>query len=164
MIVITDDYISALFKGSNFGERTNNSVQAQRDQLAKTLTDQTDGFWSGHTAYHIAVYGGFLIDRRFGAGPKKLTLLGERFMNGWTVLVNLKIGRHTYAITKDDEFMDNGLLVQLTTQSKCYTKGGQHTYPKLSQKAIDEIAKFKRVQKGARADKAYVFSLREPKQ
>jgi len=54
-------------------------IEEQREQLFKTLTDQTGGYWSGHTAYHLAVDGGFLIDsgRR---SKKKLTTLGEMFM------------------------------------------------------------------------------------
>jgi len=32
--------------------------------------------------------------------------------------MNIKIGRHTYEITADDIFMDNGACVQLMTQSK----------------------------------------------
>lgn len=37
-----------------------------------------DGYWSGSTAYHIMVDGGFLIDGKTGA--KKLTLIGKIFM------------------------------------------------------------------------------------
>ena len=32
--------------------------------------------------------------------------------------VELKIGKHTYNITRNDVFMDNGFCVQLLTQSK----------------------------------------------
>ena len=53
--VVTDEYINTIFDGSNFGEATNNSVKKKRDQLAKTLKDQMGGYWSGHTAYNIAV-------------------------------------------------------------------------------------------------------------
>ena len=37
----------------------NADIEAQRSQLHKTLRNQKDGYWSGHTAYHLAVDGGF---------------------------------------------------------------------------------------------------------
>lgn len=40
----------------------NNCVKKKRELIAKTLRNQINGFWSGHTAYHIAVDGGFLKD------------------------------------------------------------------------------------------------------
>ena len=54
-------------------------IEAQRSQLYKTLSNQVDGYWSGHTAYHLATEGGFLIDAKSGV-HKKLTTLGEMFM------------------------------------------------------------------------------------
>ena len=73
---VTDDYINKLFQGTNFGESTNNSVKLKRELLAKTLRHQIEGYWSGSTVYHIAVYGGFLIDAKSGK-DKKLTQLGK---------------------------------------------------------------------------------------
>jgi hypothetical protein len=63
-------------------------IEKMRAQLFKTLTDQSNGYWSGHTAYYLAVDGGFLIDQKripsdLNDGkmkPKRLTVLGEMFM------------------------------------------------------------------------------------
>jgi hypothetical protein len=86
---IIDKIIYELFStrwSGNLRERTINNM---RKQLFKTLRDQCNGYWSGHTAYYIAVDGGFLIDskriRDDNSGrcrPKKLTLLGKMFMYG----------------------------------------------------------------------------------
>jgi hypothetical protein len=54
-------------------------IEDQRKQLFKTLRDQTNGYWSGHTAYHLAVEGGFLIDGKSNTN-KQLTELGKIFM------------------------------------------------------------------------------------
>ena len=54
-------------------------IEDQRKQLFKTLRDQTNGYWSGHTAYHLAVDGGFLIDGKSNTN-KQLTELGKIFM------------------------------------------------------------------------------------
>ncbi|MCV6612403.1 MAG: hypothetical protein OIF55_16700 [Amphritea sp.] len=78
--VVSDEYINDIFAGSNFGEKINNCVQEKRKQLAKTLKNQVDGYWSGHTAYWIAVNGGFLHDAK-SSSKKKLTALGVAFMN-----------------------------------------------------------------------------------
>jgi len=59
-------------------------IEDQREQLFKTLTDQAGGYWSGHTAYHLAVDGGFLIDSDSGS-KKKLTTLGEMFMESMKI-------------------------------------------------------------------------------
>ena len=58
----------------------NAHIDDKRKQLHKNLQYQVDGYWSGHTAYHIMVDGGFLIDARSGA-MKQLTELGKIFMN-----------------------------------------------------------------------------------
>ena len=58
-------------------------IEAQIKQLRKTLTDQVNGYWSGHTAYHLAVDGGFLVDAKSNTN-KKLTALGQMFMNQFT--------------------------------------------------------------------------------
>ena len=77
---VPDEYINELFEGTNFGPATNGCVKLKRKQLEKTLRDQVGGYWSGHTAYHIAISGGFLIDAKSG-GKKMLTLLGRKFMD-----------------------------------------------------------------------------------
>jgi len=61
----------------------NADIGAQRKQLYKTLTDQINGYWSGHTAYHLAVDGGFLIDAKSGT-DKRLTILGQMFIAQFT--------------------------------------------------------------------------------
>ncbi len=77
--VCTDQFINNLFQGSDFGVPTNQCVIKKREQLAKTLQDQIGGYWSGSTAYHIAVHGGFLKDAKSGI-KKKLTALGETYL------------------------------------------------------------------------------------
>ena len=78
-MVVSDEYINNLFEGTNFGKPTNECVKMKRKQLAKTLRDQVAGYWSGHTSYHIAVNGGFLMDAK-SSEPKKLTALGQAFL------------------------------------------------------------------------------------
>jgi hypothetical protein len=63
-------------------------IEDMKKQLHKTLIDQVNGYWSGHTAYHIAVDGGFLVDskRVFDEGTckakgKKLTSFGKLFVD-----------------------------------------------------------------------------------
>ncbi|WP_415912291.1 hypothetical protein [Neptuniibacter sp. QD37_11] len=75
----TDDFIEQLFQGTNFGEPINNSTTLKRKQLVKTLTDQLNGFWSGHTAYHMVVDAGLLKDAKTSE-TKQLTALGELFL------------------------------------------------------------------------------------
>lgn len=77
-MVVSDEYINQLFEGSNFGDAVNSCVKQKRALLAKTLRNQVEGYWSGHTAYHIAVDGGFLKDAK--QGPKRLTALGAAFL------------------------------------------------------------------------------------
>lgn len=79
MMLVTDEYITVLFQGTNFGDTINNSVDEQRALIARTLRNQIDGYWSGHTAYHIVVDGGFLKDAKVGA-VKHLTKLGHLFL------------------------------------------------------------------------------------
>lgn len=57
-------------------------IDEQRKQLHKTLRDQTNGYWSGHTAYHLAVDGGFLVDGKSNT-KKKLTEFGKIFMDSF---------------------------------------------------------------------------------
>jgi len=77
---LTDEYINRLFEGTNFGGKINNCVKAKRRQILKTLKDQVAGYWSGHTAYHLVVDGGFLHDAKTDE-EKKLTALGIAFIN-----------------------------------------------------------------------------------
>lgn len=60
-------------------------------------------------------------------------------------LLDLKIGRHTYEIDGNDEFMDNGNCVQLLTQSKEKSDWGRKPNPVLSRRADKEIAGFLRL-------------------
>lgn len=60
--------------------------------------------------------------------------------------MRLKIGRHTYTITEDDKFLDNGACVQLLTQSKEKGEWGRKPIPKLSKRAAKEISEYERVQ------------------
>lgn len=77
--VLSDQYINDLFEGTNFGGSTNNSVEEKRKVITKTLRDQIAGYWSGHTAYHLAVNGGFLHDAKTSE-TKRLTALGVAFL------------------------------------------------------------------------------------
>ena len=78
-MVLSDDYINSLFKGTNFGEAIDSCVQEKRKLIIKTLRNQLDGYWSGHTAYQIVVQGGFLHDAKSG-DQKQLTALGAAFL------------------------------------------------------------------------------------
>ena len=83
-MTLSDDYINDLFQGTNFGEKTNNSVQEKRKLITKTLRNQLDGYWSGHTAYNIVVNGGLLKDAKRDA-KKELTAAGLTHQNRTTV-------------------------------------------------------------------------------
>jgi len=73
--------ISELFDRNWSGAASNNLREARR-QLYKNLTDQSIGYWSGHSAYYIMTKGGFLIDAKHVNGrPKIITALGLKFMN-----------------------------------------------------------------------------------
>jgi hypothetical protein len=83
-----DMVIKSLFSSRWSGDLRNGSIEDMREQLAKTLRDQMAGYWSGHTAYHIAVDGGFLIDSKRDpiedsnmAKGKRLTEIGKLFMS-----------------------------------------------------------------------------------
>lgn len=76
---ITDEYLNDLFKDTAFSSAVRSSSEMQRKRLEKTLRDQVAGFWSGHTAYQIAVDGGFLKDSKRGT-EKRLTKLGRTFL------------------------------------------------------------------------------------
>lgn len=76
---VIDSIIEPLFKARWSGALSDAPVSEMRDQLFKTLRDQTMGYWSGHTAYNIAVDGGFLVNDKKGAN-KRLTSLGAMFV------------------------------------------------------------------------------------
>jgi len=76
---VIDSIIEPLFKARWSGDLSDGPVSEMRDQLFKTLRDQTMGYWSGHTAYNIVVDGGFLINDKKGAN-KRLTSLGATFL------------------------------------------------------------------------------------
>lgn len=73
-----DELISELFKG--WVGPASESLEMSKQQLHKNLSDQVAGYWSGSTAYWIMTHGGFLVDAPSGK-PKKLTALGQMFMN-----------------------------------------------------------------------------------
>jgi len=76
---VIDSIIEPLYKARWSGDLSDAPVSEMRDQLFKTLRDQTMGYWSGHTAYNIAVDGGFLVNDKKGAN-KRLTSLGAMFV------------------------------------------------------------------------------------
>lgn len=82
-----DKIIHNLFSTRWSGDLNNAPIQEMKKQLYKNLKNQIDGFWTGHTAYHIMVDGGFLIDAKRQRikdtemyEGKKLTELGVLFM------------------------------------------------------------------------------------
>jgi hypothetical protein len=78
-----DKVIRKLFSERWTDNLANADIDAQRAQLYKTLRDQTRGYWSGHTAYHLAVDGGFLVDAKSNTN-KRLTVVGQMFMDNFT--------------------------------------------------------------------------------
>ena len=82
-----DKIIYDLFSSRWTSNLANAPIGDMKKQLHKTLIDQVSGHWSGHTAYHIAVDGGFLVDskRVFDeetgkAKGKRLTSVGKLFI------------------------------------------------------------------------------------
>ena len=75
-----DKVIFELFTSRWCGEEVTASLGAMQSQLYKSLTDQVNGWWSGHTAYHIMIDGGFLVDAKSNTS-KKLTALGREFVS-----------------------------------------------------------------------------------
>ena len=76
-----DAHIRELFESRWYGDHVLSSLENMKIQLNKTLTNQLDGYWSGHTAYFLAVDGGFLVDAKNTNGLKKHTTnLGTLFM------------------------------------------------------------------------------------
>ncbi|AUR84291.1 coil containing protein [Vibrio phage 1.052.A._10N.286.46.C3] len=87
MATVIDSVIYHLYSSRWNGQLAGATIGDMRNQLYKTLTDQVNGYWSGHSAYQIAVDGGFLIDskRKRIEGinrceGKTLTMFGEMFM------------------------------------------------------------------------------------
>lgn len=79
-----DEYIQKAFELRWCGEHVRTSLDEMKKQLHKNLTDQTNGYWSGGSAYGIMVDFGFLIDaKHVNNKPKKLTELGKIFMNSY---------------------------------------------------------------------------------
>lgn len=78
-MVLSDEYINSLFEGTRFGECVDNCVKEKRKLIVKTLRNQLDGYWSGHTAYQIVIQGGFLHDAKTDE-QKHLTALGAAFL------------------------------------------------------------------------------------
>jgi hypothetical protein len=78
-----DEFISDIFNKYWCGEHVLSSLENMKAQLHKNLTDQLNGYWSGHSAYMIMVKGGFLLDADRKA-TKELTMLGEKFMKDFT--------------------------------------------------------------------------------
>jgi len=74
----------------------------------------------------------------------------------------LKIKRNEYTITEKDRFLDNGVCVQLLTQSKERGTWGGKPYPVLSKRAVAEIDKYERineVENNFHGMKSVTFSL-----
>jgi hypothetical protein len=85
-----DKVIHKLFSTRWSYDLSNAPIEKMRSQLYKSLSDQTNGFWSGHTAYNLMIDGGFLIDskRKYleesnKAEGKKLTEMGKLFMESY---------------------------------------------------------------------------------
>ena len=76
----TDKIIYDLFSTRWSDNIAKAGIERMREQLYKNLNDQVNGYWSGHTAYHIMIDGGFLIDAKPGE-EKRLTFLGLSFMS-----------------------------------------------------------------------------------
>lgn len=73
-----DEVIFKLFNTYWIGPQRND-LELAKKQLYKNLTNQTNGYWSGHTTYHIMITGGFLVDGEKGS-KKKLTSFGKIFV------------------------------------------------------------------------------------
>lgn len=83
-----DQIIEKLFSERWSSDLANAPIQDKREQLYKTLVSQINGYWSGNTAYNIAVDGGFLKDSKWKTDKKtnlcvgkELTFLGIMFMH-----------------------------------------------------------------------------------
>lgn len=77
--VLSDEYIESLFRGTNFGEPVNSSTKEKTKLIKTALKRQLEGYWTGHTLYHILVNGRFLYDAKT-TEQKRLTQLGVAFL------------------------------------------------------------------------------------
>lgn len=76
-----DQIIFELFTNRWVGASVTENLQAMRKQLYKNLSDQINGYWSGHTAYHLMIDGGFIKEGpREGKDANRLTSLGKLFL------------------------------------------------------------------------------------
>lgn len=73
-----DQIIHELFSTYWVGSLSYGPIKSQRSQLYKNLKDQLTGYWTGHTAYHMLVTGGFIVDGPRGKA-KAITALGSMF-------------------------------------------------------------------------------------
>ena len=85
-----DKIIHKLFSTRWSGDLSKAPIDEMKAQLHKNLTDQMNGFWSGHTAYSLMVDGGFLVDSKREhledsnkCKGKRLTMFGELFMENY---------------------------------------------------------------------------------
>lgn len=92
--------IDELFDGKGWG--IPDTIEAKKAQLHKNLTDQVNGWWSGHTAYHIMTKGGFLVDGEVNT-YKQLTALGEMFMKSMGGLKNHNVNKRVGKLEWKDE-------------------------------------------------------------
>jgi hypothetical protein len=76
---ITDEFISKLFIGKDFGERINKSRYKKRVFLGEILGHLLKGYWVEDSAFNIATNGGFIKDGKKNT-PKQLTAFGEVFI------------------------------------------------------------------------------------
>lgn len=74
-----DQIVFELFTNNWNGVSVLSSLDNMKKQLYKNLQNQIDGYWSGSTAYHIMINGGFLLDGK-SSTKKELTMLGKLFM------------------------------------------------------------------------------------
>jgi hypothetical protein len=77
--VVTDAELEKLFHNTNFGSEINGCVKAKRKQLLKNITDKFNGYWNGHTAFHIMLDAGLVLDGK-PSNQTKLTQRGINFM------------------------------------------------------------------------------------
>lgn len=77
-----DKIIKTLFWQYWVGDSVRNSLDEMKKQLHKNLTDQVNGYWSGHSAYQIMSKGGFLVDAK-SCTKKELTSFGRAFIQSY---------------------------------------------------------------------------------
>lgn len=56
-----------------------------------------------------------------------------------SIVLTIKVGRHSYDITSRDRFLDNGVCIQLLTQAKQRAQWGHYVTPLLSKRAVKEV-------------------------